>query len=338
MARTTHLLRLAAVSGAFAFALTRPAMAQEPPVSDEPQPPETPAEPETTVPETTEPPVVTVPETPEVTTPPEVPDPEPPVVPDVVVNSPDQVVLPDALAQVEAPEAPAAPEDPPGNNGTVKVDGVEFDSHPDNQPHVGCVFQIDFYGFDEGDLTATVDFEGVPPTGGGPLLSDVVDIGEDPAGGGTDLDASVTYDLSAALAGITPHPIQGHHVKLTIDAEGSQGSGTKHKTFWVEGCSTPTTTTTVPETTTTVPEETTTVPPTSAPPSTQPPEVTLAPPALELPQPLQHEAAAPSTTETTAENLPRTGSDITSLVLSGLVLVGLGVAGVWLGRIRRPAD
>ena len=41
--------------------------------------------------------------------------------------------------------------DPPGNNGTVKVDGVVFDDHPDNEPHVGCVFQIDWYGFDEGE-------------------------------------------------------------------------------------------------------------------------------------------------------------------------------------------
>ena len=30
-----------------------------------------------------------------------------------------------------------------------------FDDHPNNQPHVGCVFQVDFYGYDEGDLDAT---------------------------------------------------------------------------------------------------------------------------------------------------------------------------------------
>jgi hypothetical protein len=147
-------------------------------------------------------------------------------------------------------------QDPPGNNGTIKVDGVDFDSHPDNEPHVGCTFQVDFYGFDEGDLNATVTFEGQPPTGGGTLLTDQVFIGEDAAGGGNDLDASRTYDLSDALAGIPPHPQQGHHVRLTIDAEGSQGSGTKHKTFWVEGCGGDilTTPTTSPgETTTTVP-------------------------------------------------------------------------------------
>ena len=158
-------------------------------------------------------------------------------------------------------------QDPPGNNGTIKVDGVDFDSHPDNEPHVGCVFQIDFYNFDQGDLNATVTFEGQPPTGGGVLLTDEVPIGEDAAGGGTDLDASVAYDLSQALAGITPHPVQGHHVKLTIDAEGSIGAQVKHKVFWVEGCNPPpTTTTTVPGETTTVPGgETTTTQPTRGP-------------------------------------------------------------------------
>ena len=146
-------------------------------------------------------------------------------------------------------------QDPPGDNGTIKVDGLDFDSHPDNEPHVGCVFQIDFYNFDQGDLSATVTFEGQPPTGGGILLTDSVAIGGDPAGGGNDLDASPTYDLTDALAGIEPHPVQGHHVKLTVEAEGSIGNDTKHKVFWVEGCSTPppsTSTTTTPgETTTT---------------------------------------------------------------------------------------
>jgi hypothetical protein len=126
--------------------------------------------------------------------------------------------------------------DPPGNNGTVKVDDVAFDDHPGNEPHVGCVFQIDFYGYDEGDLNADVTFEGVAPTGGGELLTDTVFIGEDSAGGGTDLDASETYDLSQALAAIEPHPVQGHHVRLTVNAEGSQGADVKHKVFWVEDC------------------------------------------------------------------------------------------------------
>lgn len=32
---------------------------------------------------------------------------------------------------------PAAAADPPGNNGTIKIDGLAFDDAPDNEPHVG---------------------------------------------------------------------------------------------------------------------------------------------------------------------------------------------------------
>lgn len=130
--------------------------------------------------------------------------------------------------------------DPPGNNGTVKIDRLEFDTHPNNQPHVGCIFQVDFYGYDEGDLDAAYTFTLVPPTAGGSTGGSVF-IGQDAAGGGTDLDAEVTVDLSSLInsSGVDPHPIQGYHVKLTVNAEGSQGADVKHKVFWVEGCGEP---------------------------------------------------------------------------------------------------
>jgi len=141
--------------------------------------------------------------------------------------------------------ADAGPGGPPGNNGTVKIDGVEFDSHPDNEPHVGCTFQVDFYGYDEGDLFADVTFEVQPPTGNEVILEDKdIFIGEDDnSGGGSEagLDASKTYDLTSVLAGFTPHPQQGFHIKLTVNADGSQGADVKHKVFWVTGCQPPTT-------------------------------------------------------------------------------------------------
>ncbi len=143
--------------------------------------------------------------------------------------------------------AVAAP-NPPGNNGTVKVDDIPFDDHPNNEPHVGCTFQVDFYGFDEGDLFADVSFESHPPTGPVQvLLTDTVFIGEDDnSGGGSEagLDASETYTLD--FTGIQPHPNQGFHVKLTVNAEGSQGADTKYKVFWVTGCPSGTTTSTQP--------------------------------------------------------------------------------------------
>jgi hypothetical protein len=133
---------------------------------------------------------------------------------------------------------PSAFADPPGNNGTIKIDAEEFDSHPDNQPHVGCVFQVDFYGYDEGDLFADLTFRAHPPTGDGEVLeTDRLFIGEDDnSGGGSQagLDASGTYTLD--FTGFEPHPQQGFHVKLTINAEGSQGADVKHKVFWVEEC------------------------------------------------------------------------------------------------------
>ena len=148
--------------------------------------------------------------------------------------------------------ASAAP-NPPGNNGTIKLDDTPFDDAPDNQPHVGCSFQVDFYGYDEGDLDATVTFEAHPPTGERQLLlTDTVVIGEDDnSGGGSEagLDASQSYTLE--LAGVEPHPVQGVHVKLTINAEGSQGADVKHKVFWVTGCVPGPTTTTTGDTTTT---------------------------------------------------------------------------------------
>jgi hypothetical protein len=47
------------------------------------------------------------------------------------------------------PGVAAAASNPSGNHGTVKVDARPFDAAPDNEPHVGCVFQVDFYGYDE---------------------------------------------------------------------------------------------------------------------------------------------------------------------------------------------
>ncbi len=160
------------------------------------------------------------------------------------------LVLGFAFASPFSSTASGAP-NPPGNNGTIKIDDVPFDQHPNNEPHVGCTFQVDFYGYDQGDLNAEVMFADHPPTADGGLTVTsgalVVFIGEDSkAGGGSQagLDAEETYTL--AFTG-TPHPKQGFHVKLTIHADGSKGADTKHKVFWVTGCG-PTTppTTTIP--------------------------------------------------------------------------------------------
>jgi hypothetical protein len=187
------------------------------------------------------------------------------------------------LAGVAVAQLASAAPNPPGNNGTIKIDGTPFDDLPNNEPHVGCSFQVDFYGYDAGDLDATVTFEAHPPTlregEDQVLLEDTVFIGEDDnSGGGSEagLDASDTYTLD--FAGITPHPVQGFHVKLTINAEGSQGADVKHKVFWVTGCVPgPTTTTTAPTTTTVAPSTTIAPTITIAPTTTMAPSTTVAP-------------------------------------------------------------
>jgi hypothetical protein len=69
-------------------------------------------------------------------------------------------------------------------------------------------------------------------------LVDSTFIGGDPAGGGGDLDGSLIEDLSSSIAasGAVAHPNQGFHVRLTVEAQGSIGSMTKHKTYWVDDC------------------------------------------------------------------------------------------------------
>ncbi|MEU0315890.1 hypothetical protein [Nocardioides sp. NPDC006273] len=131
--------------------------------------------------------------------------------------------------------------DPSGNNGTVKViNHGDIDEVPENQPHVGCTLDIEWYGFDEGDdIVSEISFELHSPTDEGELTVDgksSVPVGGDPASGaGTDdgLDGRETYTLTAT--GLA-HPEQGFHAKVTIHTPGSRGNDTKTKVFWFKGC------------------------------------------------------------------------------------------------------
>jgi hypothetical protein len=236
--------------------------------------------------------------------------------------------------------APAAFADPPGNNGTIKIDDLAFDNHPNNEPHVGCVFQVDFYGFDDGALNADVTFKLQPPTGREVLLTDTVFIGEDDnSGGGSEegLDASQTYTLDfTGIEGIEPHPKQGFHVKLTINAEGSQGADKKHKVFWVTGCPppptptptttpTPTATPTKTQTATPTARSTPTKTPTATPTPTKTPTATATPTATESPAPVP--TAVPAGTDGA-----RGGS---GFGLFGVVLATTGAAAGTAVLVRR---
>ena len=123
--------------------------------------------------------------------------------------------------------------DPKGNNGTVKIGAVPLDKAPHaNQPHVGCTFSLRFFGFDK-DQTADITFTGQAPTKAGTLLTQTaVPISDDPAGGGQDADAVLTYTASQlGLTGVAPAK-QGWHVKVAVDVREAPG-GAKQKVFWL---------------------------------------------------------------------------------------------------------
>ncbi|MET3962007.1 hypothetical protein ABIE44_001941 [Marmoricola sp. OAE513] len=138
------------------------------------------------------------------------------------------------------PGAGTANGDPAGNNGTIKITPIgERDDIPDNNPHVTCGFQIEWYGFDQGDYYSQVSFEMQAPTGDATITPNgpsSVFVGGDPASGAgtaTGLDARTTY--LPTFTG-TPHPKQGFHVKVTVATPFSQGNDSKSKVFWVQPC------------------------------------------------------------------------------------------------------
>jgi hypothetical protein len=128
------------------------------------------------------------------------------------------------------------PGDPPGNNGTVKIERDSADSPgKNNEPHVdGCMLWLEYYGFDEGQ-TADITFTAQPPSGPTDkvLLADkAVKVSDTPAGGGQDRDYVIGYNLTSAVQGLQAHPKQGYHIKLSSDTQGAPG-GAKQKVFWI---------------------------------------------------------------------------------------------------------
>jgi hypothetical protein len=199
--------------------------------------------------------------------------------------------------------------DPPGNNGTVKINSQDVNSSEDisNNPHVPCDFQVEFFGFDTGQ-TATITFTIHPPSGDGDvLLSETQTVSNDEAGGGlNDVDEVFEYSgTSFGLDNFSAQPQQGHHVKLTIESAGVPG-GKKHKVFWLQ-C---------------VPTSPSPSPSTTPPPSTTPAQPTTQPPS----------------TTPAAEALPVTGLGLAGLIATGVALVGAGAALLFLRRRRAASE
>ncbi|MCU1486590.1 MAG: hypothetical protein JWN67_3336 [Actinomycetia bacterium] len=228
---------------------------------------------------------------------------------------------------------------PPGNNGTIKIDGVPAEDGNDNKPHPGCQFTVEFFGYDAGDRTATLEFEAQAPTDGGMLLEDTQHFTVAERTGGNQLDHRAQYDLSKALASRTPHPKQGYHVKLTVHVDGAKGADVKHKVFWISECAAAgtfqadaglasvTNTSTAPPTTAAPPTTTTTVPVTT-------PESGNGAAGGPGGGVLGTEETAP---ESSAGQLPRTGSSTVPLAAAALGLVAAGGALVAASRRRQHA-
>lgn len=202
-----------------------------------------------------------------------------------------------------------------GNTGSgiVRVDGREFETSNSNEPKVGCIFQIDFFNYEEGDTHADVNFELQPPTTEPENTLKVngdtrVFIGDDPANGPEDQDASETYTLE-----FTGEPeAQGYHVKLTINAEGTQAADKRHKVYYVD-----------------CPPVEPTSPPTSVPPTSEPTSPPTANPTPPVPTVIVGGIDGPADPSGSASG----GPNLLPLA-GGLAVVGLALAGL-VGLRRR---
>jgi hypothetical protein len=118
----------------------------------------------------------------------------------------------------------------------------------------GCVVPIRFSGFPEGDHVAVWRVLLWHPSGAGELASGAVFIGDDPAGGITDLDAQVRANVADALrdaGAVRKH--NGFHIRVVVavQAEGivtiagspmeehegeesHEGEGGLTKTLWID--------------------------------------------------------------------------------------------------------
>ncbi|WP_319464070.1 LPXTG cell wall anchor domain-containing protein [Micromonospora sp. RTP1Z1] len=210
------------------------------------------------------------------------------------------------------------PHNPPGDNGTVKIDGAPFEDKVDNQPHVTCDFELEFFNFDEGQK-ANITLWAQPPSSSpkDKVVWSVKNyvISNDPAAGAQN-DHDEVIRLSAKdldLAGLKLQEQQGYHIKLDVDLTDGKAFDDKHKVFWLKPCESPSPTPSNPG------EESPT------------PNPGQSGGSSENPSSAGGGSGGGSGTE---GGLPLTGVAATSTALTGLALIGGGVALMVLRRRR----
>ena len=147
---------------------------------------------------------------------------------------------------------------PPGNNGTIKIHRTDTDQEDHaNEPHVGCEFRVEFFGFDGYANTSEMSFSLWSPTRPDQptMYTRHVDLTVDNRVSGAEWDHEETFTAAQIIGtnDVEPHARQGYHVKLTVETDDSapQGATVKHKVFWMQPCETATTTTVAQGSTTT---------------------------------------------------------------------------------------
>ncbi|MCW3844884.1 LPXTG cell wall anchor domain-containing protein [Micromonospora yasonensis] len=214
---------------------------------------------------------------------------------------------------------------PPGDNGTVKIDGMPFSDNVDNEPHVTCQFELEFFNFDtnqKANLTLWAQPPSSTPKDRIVWSRQNVLISKDPASGAEN-DHDEVIRLSANdldLSGLTQKQ-QGYHIKLDVDLIGGKSNDGKHKVFWLKPCA-----------------------------SSESPSPNPSTPGGESPNPTPGGSENPSENPSgtpgapgssvgggtgTEGGLPLTGVAATSISLTGLALIG---GGVLLMALRRRRD
>ncbi|MFU8871441.1 hypothetical protein [Micromonospora sp. SL4-19] len=236
------------------------------------------------------------------------------------------------------------PHNPPGDNGTVKIDGMPFTDKVDNQPHVTCEFELEFFNFDQdqrADITLWAQAPSATPRDKVVWSQKDVLISDDPASGAEN-DHDEVIRLSANdldLTGLKLHPKQGYHLKLDVNLIGGKSANGKSKVFWLSPC-----------------ESSESPSPSPSTPGEESPTPTPSTPGEESPTPTPGDSENPTPGDSgnpsdtppspgdstgggggsnTGGGLPLTGVAATSMALTGVALIGGGVA---LTVLRRRRD